>query len=85
MMGKIRTMDPRDTRFRIDNLYVVPFDQARVHKDRAKSSTVVSYSFEHEQYTVVSVDLYYNKTVLSYHGDMNSALTALREPEVSFL
>ena len=85
IMGKIRTMNPRDTSFSIDNLYVVPFDQPRVHRDRAKNSTVVSYCFEHKQYTIVSVDGYYNKTVLSYHDSIDNALKALNEPEVSFL
>jgi len=85
IMGKIRTMNPRDTKFCIDNLYVVPFDQSCVHKDRAKNSTVVSYCFERKQYTVVSVDGYYNKTVLSYHDSIDDALKALNEPEVSFL
>lgn len=85
IMGKIRTMNPRDTRFCIDNLYIVPFDQPRVHRDRAKNSTVVSYSFEHKQYTLVAVDHSYNKTVIGYHDDIDNALKALNEPEVSFL
>lgn len=85
MMGKIRTMDPRDTKFCIENLYVVPFEQRSVHRDRAKNSTVVSYCFERKRYTIVSVDGHYNKTVLSYHDSIDDALKALNEPEVSFL
>lgn len=84
-MCKIRTMNPRDTRFSIDNLYVVPFDQSRVHRDRAKNSTVVSYCFEHKQYTLVAVDHSYNKTVIGYYDSIDDALKALSEPEVSFL
>lgn len=85
VMGKIRTMNPRDMVFRIDNLYLVPFDQSRVHKDRAKNSTVVSYCFERKQYTVVDVDHSYNKQVLSYHDVIDDAMKALNKPEVSFL
>ena len=84
-MSKIRTMNPRDTRFCIDNLYLVPSDQTRVHKDRAKNSTVVSWSFEHNKFTVVDVDNYYNKTILSYHQNIEDALEALNKPVVSFL
>lgn len=84
-MCKIRTMNPRDTKFCIDNLYIVPSDQPRVHRDRAKNSTVVSYCFEHKQYTLVAVDHSYNKTVIGYYDNIDSALKALNEPEVSFL
>lgn len=85
VMGKIRTMDPRCTNFRIDNLYLVPFDQSRVHRDRAKNRTVVSYCFERKQYTVVDVDHSYNKQMLSYHDAIDDAMKALNKPEVSFL
>mgnify|MGYP003639786205 CR=1 FL=1 len=85
VMGKIRTMNPRDTRFSIDNLYVVPFDQSRVHRDRAKNSTVVSYCFEHKQFTTVAVDHDYNKTIIGYYGSIEDAFKALVKPEVSFL
>lgn len=85
IMGRIRTMHPRDTRFCIDNLYVVPFDQPRVHKDRARNSTVVSYCNEQSKFTVVQVDDNYNKTILSYHDDIETAFNALKEPIVSFL
>ena len=85
IMGKIRTMNPRDTRFSIYNLYVVPFDQSRVHRDRAKNSTVVSYCFEHKQFTTVAVDHDYNKTIMGYYEDIEDAFKALVKPEVSFL
>lgn len=85
VMGKIRTMNPRDTLFRIDNLYLVPFGQERVHKDRARNSVVVSYSYEREQYAVVDVDHSYNKQILSYHVDIDDAIKASNKPEVSFL
>lgn len=85
IMGKIRTMNPRDTNFCIENLYVVPFDQPRVHRDRAKNSIVVSYCYEHKQFTTVAVDHDYNKTVIGYYEDIEDAFKALVKPEVSFL
>ena len=85
ILSRIRTIDPRETRFSIDNLYVVPNGQVRVHRDRAKNSTVVSYSYERQQFAVVSVDGDYNKTILSYHDNIDDATEASKNPEVSFL
>ena len=85
IMGRIRTMNPRDMKFSIDNLYVVPNGQLRVHKDRAKNRVVVSYCFERKQYTTVAVNHDYNKQILSYHNNMNDAIEASNKPEVSFL
>lgn len=85
ILSRIRTIDPRETRFSIDNLYVVPNGHLRVHRDRAKNSVVVSYSYERQQFSVVSVDGDYNKTIMSYHDTIEDAMEASKNPEVSFL
>ena len=82
VMGKVRTIRPRATSFNIDDLYLV---FGRVDARRAQYQTVVSFSYERKQFTVVEVDGDYNKMILSYHDDMNSAIQALTNPIVSFL
>ena len=82
---RIMTIRPNETRFSIDNLCVIPKGNQRAPKHRAKGCIVVSWSYERKQFTVVQVDKDYNKTILSYHSDIDSAFNALNNPVVSFL
>lgn len=88
---RIMTIKPCETRFSIDNICLTPTRNKRgsrcmrAPKSRAKGLNVVSWSYEHKKFTVVKVDDQYNKTVLSYHGNVDDALDALNDPEVSFL
>lgn len=81
----VMTIQPGEDRFRIDNLCLLPYGKRRAPKQRGKGLQVVSWSYERKQFTVVSVDDYYNKTVLSYHDIVDDAIDASRKPIVSFL
>lgn len=82
---RIMTIVPHDSLFKIDNLCVIPKGKLRAPKNRAQNLTVVSWSYERKQFTVVKVDKDYNKRVLSYHTNIDSAFEALNENVVSFL
>lgn len=82
---RIMTIKPGETRFSIDNICLIPKRKQRAPKYRAKGLTVVSWSHERKQYTTVNVDIDYNKHILSYHDNIDSAIKAIDNPEVSFL
>lgn len=89
--AKVMTIEQHEDVFRIDNLCLLPFkSDGRGQRKiapvlRASDLTVVSWSYERKQFTVVQVDDYYNKVVLSYHDKMEDAIEASKDPEVSFL
>ena len=82
---RVMTIKPGEDKFCIDNLCRIPKSKRRAPKFRAKGLNVVSWSYENKKFTVVAVDSDYNKQVLSYHDDIDSALEALDNPVVSFL
>lgn len=82
---RVMTIEPNETRFSIDNLCLIPGDGRRALRYRAKKRKVVSWSHERKQFTVVQVDVYYCKTILSYHDDIDDAIAASKQPVVSFL
>lgn len=81
----VMTIEPGETAFQVDKLCIIPMGRALPPVDRAAGYTVVSYSWEWKRYTVVRVDGDYNKEVLSYHDDIDAALSAVKSDEVSFL
>jgi len=85
--NRVMTIKPRtlDKVFRIDELCLIPNSLKKTPKRRAMSQIVVSWCYDSDRFTVVDVDTGYNKKVLSYHGDIESALEALDNPVVSFL
>ncbi|QZI92159.1 hypothetical protein PODOV073v1_p0034 [Vibrio phage PS25B.1] len=82
---RVMTIKPGETRFSIDNICLLPYGSQRSNKYRAKGLTVVSFSYERRLFTVVAVDNDYNKTVLSYHDNIDDAIDASKNPKVSFL
>jgi hypothetical protein len=85
IMRRVSTLRPDETCFRIGNLYLLPSDESRVSRRRAQNRTVVSWSYEHSHFTVLSVDECYFSTIMSYHKSIESAERAVLYPEVSFL
>lgn len=82
----VMTIRPDEDRFSIDNLCLLPYGKMRAPKTRAKNKRVVSWSYERKQFTVVDVDGDYNKSIVSYHDDMQDAIDASKiTKEVSFL
>lgn len=82
---RVMTIEPDETVFRIDNLCLLPQGNSRAPKDRAKRKRVVSWSYARKQFTVVDVDVDYNRDILSYHDDIDDAIKASRKQTVSFL
>jgi len=89
--ARVMTIAPDEYIFRIDNLCLLPLrsdgkSRRRIAPAfRAADHTVVSWSYERKQFTVVEVDDYYNKVILSYHSNIEDAIEASKDPEVSFL
>ena len=84
-LDRIMTIEPGETRFSIDNLCIIPDGMLRAPGNRAQGRSVVSWSYVYKKFTVVKVDMYYKREILSYHDDIYSATEALSNPVVSFL
>lgn len=82
---RVMTMTPHESCFKVSNLCLIPSDRLKAPKTRAKGRHVVSWCHDRKQYTVVKVDDDYNRTVLSYHDDVNQAIRSTSKPVVSFM